>query len=41
MNKVRDNWNTLPVEQLQQAAGCALSGNNVYEAVSLYFCFMI
>ncbi len=33
-NKVQDNWNSLPVEQLKQAANCALSGNNVYEVVS-------
>jgi hypothetical protein len=34
MNKVQENWNSLPVDQLKQAANCSLSGNNVYEVVS-------
>jgi hypothetical protein len=36
MNKVQDNWNSLPVDQLQQAANCAVYGTNVYEVVSLF-----
>jgi len=35
MNRIQENWNTLPVDQLQQAANCAVTGNNIYEVVSL------
>jgi hypothetical protein len=34
MGDVQQNWNNLPVDQLQQAAACALYGNNIYEVVS-------
>ncbi len=36
MNKIQENWNDLPVDQLKQAASCALYGNNVYEVVCLF-----
>lgn len=36
MNKVQDNWNDLPIDQLQVASNCAINGNNIYEAVSKF-----
>lgn len=36
INKVQQNWNNLPLDQLQQATNCALYGNNVYEVVRLF-----
>lgn len=33
LNKIRDNWKNLPMDQLQQAASCALYGTNIYETV--------
>lgn len=37
MGDVQQNWNSLPVEQLQLAANCAVYGDNIYEKVNLIF----
>lgn len=37
MNKAQDNWNDLPVNQLENAAFCAINGNNIYEVVSSFY----
>ncbi|CAF1264988.1 unnamed protein product [Rotaria sp. Silwood1] len=31
IGNLRENWNNLPLDQLQQAANCALNGINIYE----------
>ena len=36
MGTVQKNWNDLPVEQLKQAASCSISGDKIYEVVSLF-----
>ena len=36
LNKIRDNWNKLPTDQLEQAAHCAMTGTNVYQIVRFF-----
>lgn len=36
LNKIRDNWNNLPMDQLEQAAHCAVTGTNIYQMVRFF-----
>ena len=35
LSSFQQDWNNLPVDQLKQAASCALNGIGIYETVSL------
>lgn len=36
LNKLRENWNQLPIDQLEQAAHCAITGTNIYQIVRFF-----